>query len=155
MTAPAKPSRTERKARRPIARKSRPRKLRKTSVAALKRKLWALVARYVRDRDGDVCVTCGEPANQAGHFYSRSVSSTWVDPKNLGAQCPTCNLYLHGNPGAFAEYVANTYGQAELVRLTERARVIKHWRQDELEALIEAIRISPSTFECAYYEENL
>lgn len=142
-----------------LARGKRPNKQRKTSLAALKRKLGGpggLVSRYVLERDRRVCVTCGAPADQAGHFYSRWIGSTWIDPKNLGAQCSRCNLFLHGNPGAFADYIVKTYGPAELERLTVRAcRVTKKWEADELQRLIRAIQESGEAFECAYYENNL
>jgi 5-methylcytosine-specific restriction endonuclease McrA len=124
-------------------------------VAALKRRLWALVAKYVRERDGNICVTCGKPGDQAGHFFSRRIPSLWVDPKNLGCQCSTCNLYMQGNPGAFARYIMETYGTEELARLTTRATVEKQWRAPELLTLIEAIKVSGHSFECAYYEANL
>ncbi len=151
-----KPARRSPKPPRRIARKSRPAKVRKTSVAKLKRKLWTLVARYVLDRDGRVCVTCGGVADQAGHFYSRGIASTWIDPKNLGAQCARCNLFLQGNPGAFASYIVFTYDRVELQRLTDRAnRETKHWTADELERLIEAIKVGGAEFEMAYYETNL
>ncbi len=144
-----------------IARNKRPAKKRKTSLAALKRKLWCLFAAYVRQRDtaqyGGVCVTCrDEVGDQAGHFYSRRIASTWVDPKNVVLQGPKCNLFMQGNPGAFAEHILREYGAAELERLTLRAnRVTKVWRADEVRKLIDAIRVSGEAFEMAYYENNL
>jgi hypothetical protein len=140
------------------ARKRRPRRVRKTTLAALKRKLWKLFAAYVLGRDQRICFTCGKPANQAGHFYSRRIASVWVDPKNVHAQCATCNLYLHGNPGAYAEAILNRYGSVELARLTQRAnRVRKDWRADEIQLLIDAIRLGSGGefYESVYFEENL
>ncbi len=139
-----------------IARKAAPRRKRKTSVAALKRKLWALVARYVLDRDKRVCYTCGGVADQAGHFVSRRIASLWIDPKNVAAQDARCNLYLHGNHTAFAKRLRAEYGDVELDRLHHRANsVTKQWRADELLALIDAIQRDPAEFECLYYEHNL
>ncbi len=155
LALPKPPKRLPKPPRR-IARKVRPAKVRRTSVAKLKRTLWKLVAKYVLERDGRVCVTCGEPANQAGHFYTRGIASTWIDPKNLGAQDTRCNLYLGGNPRPFVTHIVNTYGTVELERLTNRAnRVQKHWRADELERLIAAIKRGGAEFEMAYYEVNL
>jgi 5-methylcytosine-specific restriction endonuclease McrA len=145
--APAVPRDRRRKARLP--------KVRRSTVAALRRRLWALVAKYVRERDGNICVTCGKPGDQAGHFYSRRIPSLWIDPKNIGCQCSTCNLYMQGNPGSFADYIVTTYGPEELVRLTARAQYQKQWRAPELEMLIEAIQVSGFSFEAAYYENNL
>lgn len=144
------------KERKRMKRTTRPRKERKASVAALKRKLWTLVARYVLKRDNFVCYTCGAVADQAGHFYSRRIASTWIDPKNLAAQDARCNLFLHGNPGVFSDRIRKDYGDAEHTRLTNRAcRVTKQWKAPELEALIAAIQRDPAEFECRYYEENL
>lgn len=149
-----KPQPRERRAPKPLKR-SRPRRQRKSTVAALRRKLWLLVAKYVRERDGHVCVTCGKPGDQAGHFFTRRIASTCYDPKNLGCQESTCNLFMQGNPGAFADYIVNTYGPEELVRLSARAQYSKQWKAPELEMLIEAIKVSPHSYECAYYEGNL
>lgn len=135
--------------------RSRPRKQRKTTVASLRRRLWALVAKYVRERDGHICVTCGKPGDQAGHFITRRRASTLFDPKNLGCQDTFCNLQMQGNPAAFAEYIVETYGPEELTRLAARAEYHKQWRKPELEMLIEAIQVSGHSFEAAYYEENL
>jgi hypothetical protein len=151
-----KPTKAPRSPAKPL-RRVRPRKVRRSTVAALKRKLWALVSKYVRERDDHTCKTCPWPevGDQAGHFYSRSIASTWIDPKNLAAQCARCNLQLHGNPGSFADYIVSTYGPEELVRLTIRARCIKQWKAPELENLILAIQHSPAHFESLYYENNL
>jgi hypothetical protein len=141
-----------------LARGRRPRRERKTTLAALKRKLWKLFAQYVLYRDNGQCVTCRAVANQAGHFYSRRIASTWVDPNNIGAQCARCNLFLHGNPGAFAEYIYEEHGGEELARLTMRAnRITKQWKADEVRKLIAALESDPSgfAFEVAYYEDNL
>lgn len=155
MTIPKPSPRTRRIPK--ALKRTRPRLQRRSTVAALKRRLWTLVAKYVRERDNHACITCPYPeyADQAGHFYSRSIASTWIDPKNLGAQDARCNLQLHGNPGAFADYIVRTYGPEELVRLTKRARMVKQWKAPELEMLIEAIKVSGHSFEAAYYEGNL
>ena len=158
MTPCPKPVPEPKAAPRRIARGSRPRRQRRTSLAALKRRLWVLFARYVRTRDGSVCVTCrAEPADQAGHFYSRRIGSTWIDPKNVVAQGPRCNLFLHGNPGAFADYILREHGPQELERLTRRAnQVRKDWRADEVRILIGHLeRGDFAGFEMAYYEVNL
>lgn len=140
----------------PLAHRTRPRRQRRGTVAALKRKLWSLFSVYVLKRDNFVCFTCGRPANQAGHFYSRRIASIWIDPKNVHAQDSTCNFYLHGNPGAYAERIIRDYGPEELARLTHRAnRVTKQWKREELEALIACLQRGGPDFELRYYEVNL
>ena len=139
-----------------MIRRQRPRRVRKSTVAALKRKLWRMFSAYVLERDQRVCFTCGREADQAGHFYSCRIASIWVDPKNVHGQCATCNLYLKGNPGAYAERIVRDYGPAELARLTHRANhVTKQWRRPELERLIDALRQGGAAYECAYYSNNL
>ena len=80
-----------------------------------------------------------------------------IDPKNVVAQGPRCNLFLHGNPGAFADYILREHGPQELERLTRRAnQVRKDWRADEVRILIGHLeRGDFAGFEMAYYEVNL
>ena len=136
-----------------IKRKKPPNRERKTPVAKLRKTLWREFAAAVRERDHHICVTCGGPATQAGHFFSRGIASLWVDPRNVHAQCGRCNLFLHGNPGAYSKYIVDVYGVAELERLTKRAsQVTKKWERFELEHLIRCLRDGGLlAYELAYY----
>ena len=156
-----KPARRSAKPRKPINRGQRPRKQRKTSIAALHRKLWALFAAYVKARDGNHCITC--PATglegrnwQAGHFIRKDGhAALQYDPKNVHSQCGRCNLRERGNAGVYAVKILDMYGAAELRRLMGRYNLIKSWKDWELRDLIAALEHSPEAFECLYYERYL
>lgn len=148
--------------RTPIARRSsRPRRQRKSTVGALKRKLWSMFAAYVKSRDGNTCVTCGRDGLagqnwQAGHFIRQDGhAAVEYDPKNVHSQCGRCNLYERGNVAAHAEYIVSTYGAAELSRLMVRSRLTHTWTAWELRDLIAAMERGGADYECLYYERYL
>lgn len=149
------------RARKPVARGKAPRKQRKSTVAALKRKLWGLFAAYVKERDGAKCVTCGkEPLVgsdwHAGHWISRRVSSTLFHPLNVASQCGApCNMFRRGAPHEFADYLLEKYGPDQVRALVARARVRHQWKRHELEALIAAIQRGGADFEALYAEMGL
>jgi hypothetical protein len=65
-----RPEKRARKSRKPIRRGSRPRRQRKSTPAALKRRLWELLRAYVADAWGDRCFTCGAgPLERGGADY--------------------------------------------------------------------------------------
>lgn len=161
MTALPKPVRAIQRSRAPIARKARPRRERKSSVAALKRKLWRLFAAYVKQRDGNECFTCGqrglEGKNwQAGHFIRKDGhAAVAFDPKNVHSQCGRCNLYERGCVHEYAVRIMDWYGESELNRLVYRSRETKTWTAPELSDLIAALEKGPAEYELLYYERYL
>ena len=70
----AKPTRRV-KAPKRIVRKVRPRRKRKSPLAAAKRTLWDYFAAYIKARDWDVCFTCDKHADgvylHAGHLFTQ------------------------------------------------------------------------------------
>ena len=156
-----KPARRGPKARKRIDRKQRPRVRRKSSVAALKRKLWALFAAAVKARDGAVCFTCGrfplEGRNwQAGHFIRQDGhAAVEFDPHNVHSQCGHCNLYQRGNVSEHALHIIDLYGADEFRRLVNRQRMHHTWHEWELRDLIGAIEKSLAEYERLYYERYL
>lgn len=153
-----KPIPKPRRPRKSLKRMKRVKKLGQKDVPRLRRKLWSLFSRYVRNRDGGVCFTCPEPnqnGNQAGHFYSRRIPSICYDPKNVHAQCSYCNEYLHGAPGAYSQNIVERYGKAELTRIRNRARTQHKWTAPDLQELIVALEKSGADYELAYYGKYL
>lgn len=141
-------------------RKAAPRKQRKTTLAGLKRKLWALFSAYVKARDGATCVTCGKAGLegaqlQAGHWISRARHSTIFHPLNCASQCNVCNLYGRGKPAEFAVYLLDKYGEAQVRSLVSRSNQLHAWKKPQLETLIAAIQKSGADYECAYAEMGL
>ena len=81
----------------------------KPNIAKLKKKLWLEFARYIKNRDGDSCFTCGiycEGANaHAGHFIPKSVGgiSLYFHEENVHKQCMRCNIHLGGNQWEYGQ----------------------------------------------------
>jgi len=144
-----------------IQRRSRPRKRSTGGLPGLINQLDVLFAAYVKDRDGDTCVTCGTAGLtgsnwHAGHFIRRGNKALRFDPKNCHSQCGwVCNKGKRGAPREYAFYLLDRYGEAEFRRLMQRKSVLKKWTRPELERLIEAIRKGPAEYEMAYYEAEL
>jgi hypothetical protein len=164
VSAPPKPPRTERKARRPIARKSRIARKTPTKresakrLAVLKRGLWRLFSKYVKERDGDQCFTCDAfvtgYSKGAGHFFdSGGHALIRYEPKNVHTQCSRCNCTLRGNGPVYTIRFIEKYGRPEYDRLAELAKQQKHWLAFELEELIAALKKSGADFECLYAEK--
>jgi hypothetical protein len=144
----------------PIARGKRPRRQRATPLATLKRQLWALFSAYVKDRDGDGCVTCIasglEGSNwHAGHWISGSRQATKYDPKNVHSQCGRCNIWLRGNGAEYSGFILQAYGAEEHDRMLRKSRELKNWTRPELEYLIAAAKRGGADYETAYYERYL
>lgn len=146
-----------------IKRGQGPRKLRKSTVAQLKRELWGLFALYVKERDGDVCITCGKgdligSNRQAGHWIRMGGhGAVAYDPKNVHVQCRACNVFRGGEPHLYAAAILARYGQAEFDRMLKRSMLVHEWKRWELEELIAALKSDPSgvAYEVLYYQRYL
>lgn len=166
-----KPEKREKRARKPIARNSRParstkRIARKTptkrqsakKLASLKRSLWTRFAAYVKERDGDQCFTCDAfvtgHSKGAGHFFdSGGHALIRYEPKNVHTQCSRCNCTLRGNGPVYTIRFIEKYGRPEYDRLAELAKREKHWHEYEIRELIEALKKGAADFECLYAEK--
>jgi len=79
---------------------------------ALKAKAWVLFAKYIRDRDGNVCITCGNSAKDgfrmnAGHYIHKREN---FNPRNINCQCAYCNRRRHGNMQHYTLFMVKKYG---------------------------------------------
>jgi hypothetical protein len=134
--------------RSPIRRK--PHKINRESpnvIPTLKRKLWKLISKTVRERDNWTCITCGKVATDedrgmvdGGHYKPEGIyKSVQFDLINVNCQCRGCNRYHHGRYGDYAEALIKKYGIEEFNALIERSRKTKSWTEKELLTLIVAI----------------
>jgi hypothetical protein len=114
-----------------------------------KQKAWAAFSKYVRRRDAlrttgteeyARCITCGNVSEitemDAGHWIPRNKLGTFMDERNVHAQCRGCNRFAGGRPAEYAEALIQLYGPEELealVRQSMRCYKIRSW--DEWEAL--------------------
>jgi len=87
-------------------------KLGKTSkqkISVLKRKLWEMFSKYIRQRDKGICFTCDRKCEgsgyHAGHFVPKSVGgmTLYFHEKNVHGQCYNCNINLSGNQYIYAK----------------------------------------------------
>lgn len=67
------------------------------------------------------CISCGKvlPWNEAdgGHYISRQVRVTEMDPENVWPQCKECNQLLDGNEEAYRRGLVGKIGPSAVDRL--------------------------------------
>lgn len=140
-------------------RNTRPAKVRKTSLAALKRKLWERIKQYIRKTHGNTCYTCGaqglEGSNwHTAHFVNAGASSAVrYDPDNLRPCCYRCNVSLHGNIANYALALWDEIGEAKVRSLLARSKPTKSWKAYEIEELIAALDKGGAEYELLYFEK--
>src|ERR1043165_6932741 len=117
-------------------------------IPTLKRKLWKLISKTVRERDNWTCITCGKVCKDeysraffdGGHYKPEGIyKSVQFDLINVSCQCRGCNRGMHGNLGLYAEVLIRKYGIEEFNALIERSRKSKVWTEKELLTPIVAI----------------
>jgi len=129
-----------------IARRKAPRKLRKSSLAALRRGAWEAFAKWIKFRDGGVCFTCDKTGLsghdcQAGHgFVFSAYPAIRYDERNVHVQCFWCNHVLQGNQAIYLRRIVERYGQAELDRLEALKPQARQYRRADFEQMIEHYR---------------
>lgn len=139
-------------------RTARPRRKRKSSVAALRRRLWDAVSRRIKETWGNTCFTCGATGLEGknwhtAHFVNAGLSAAVrYDPDNLRPSCGRCNIWLRGNLAEYAIRLMDQIGEAKFRALLDRSRRLKQWKAHELEALISAAEKGGAEYEMAYYE---
>jgi hypothetical protein len=119
--------------------------MKKQSVSSLKKKCWDLFSQIVRYRDcgpGSVygiCCTCGKTYHfsqlQAGHFIPGRHNSVLFDLRNCHAQCMKCNVFLHGNPVEYYQFMLNKYGQDVIDELRSLDKIKTQFKVWQLEIM--------------------
>lgn len=111
-------------------------KKRPLNISSLKKKVWIVFSRYIRERDNWTCFTCGkmERGSQmhAGHFISRSHASTLFHEMNVHAQCASCNMFRNGQPHLYAEKLIRIHGEEKFMELVALGRKTKKFTATEL-----------------------
>jgi hypothetical protein len=125
------------------------------TLPQLKKQLWNVFSKYTRLRDAIkttgncdtvICITCGETKKtievDAGHFYSRTHASIFVDERNVHAQCKKCNMPPRsGEQYLYSLRIVEMYGQEELDRLTFLRGQSKKFSKPEVIELIDLYNI--------------
>lgn len=134
--------------------KARRLKIRKPTLTALKKRLWALIAPLIRERYGPRCFTCDGIGTQTGHMFpkGRAHAVSAFMPSNLRPQCFTCNINLGGNGAEFSRRYILAYGQAAFDVVARASRMPHKWTAPEVEILIEAARLGLDKYEFVYME---
>jgi len=104
----------------------------KQPLPALKRKLWMLFSKWIRERDKYTCITCGNPGNHAGHYIEKSISNPlgYFSEVGVNCQCVRCNLYQSGTKDKYALALERIHGFGILQLLEEeRKKVFKPTRE--------------------------
>ena len=112
------------------------------SVSKLKKDLWVVFSKYIRQRDKYTCVTCGKKGEgsgiHAGHYITMSVGGLglYFHEKNVHAQCYRCNIHLSGNWTAYREFILKQYGQeVDTKLLNMKSQIVKLSEQDYIEKI--------------------
>lgn len=94
--------------------------MKKKTQAQLRKKLWEVFAKYVKERDNWTCVTCGKHVRGAGmgagHYIAKSACGLdyYFSEFNVHAQCSSCNCFLGGNHPAYRKFILEKYGEKVL-----------------------------------------
>ncbi len=94
-----------------------------------KKFLWRVFSKYIRQRDGGICITCGKKDDwkkmDAGHYIPRTAGlSIYFEEKNVHCQCTTCNRWKHGDLTKYALRLREKYGENILDELDQQRRKI-------------------------------
>lgn len=115
-------------------------KKKKMTTAKWKKKLWPRYAKWVKERDGWKCFTCGRKVEghgaHAGHFIHKSIGGLglYFEESNVHCQCFNCNINLGSNGAVYYQKMVKKYGQEhvdELFRRKDRD-IIKELPWEEL-----------------------
>lgn len=124
--------------------RTKPVRAKQKTITSLKKKLWKLFSKYVRERDGYKCVTCGKEATgsgiHAGHFITGATCTAklYFDETNVHAQCYHCNINLSGNWVKYEEFMEKKYGKEHVENLKLRRtlemgeKVTHEWYEDKI-----------------------
>ena len=94
--------------------------LMKKSISKLKKELDKWFSLYIRLRNADFggitnCYTCGKQDHykrlQAGHFQSRTHTTTRWNEYNVQVKCVACNMFKSGEQWKFGQKLDQQYGK--------------------------------------------
>lgn len=122
--------------------------MKKKTISQLKKLTDKEFSKYIRLRDGNVCITCNSPSGliHAGHFMSRRYSSTRYDEENVNSQCAKCNTFNHGEQYKYAVALDLKYGAGTAAKLARQAQEHHKFTVQELEDVIKDARTQVKFF---------
>lgn len=116
------------------------------SLPQLKKKVQRAVNAYIRLRDKDLpCISCGATNTtrwEAGHFWKQgSHGILRYNLDNIHKQCHACNYHKGGNENEYRLRLVKKIGLERILILDEQAHETKHWQRDELEQILEEVKL--------------
>jgi hypothetical protein len=106
--------------------------------------LQQLVNRFVRNRDGNYCISCDAPINgkvDAGHLFSvGNYPSVRFDERNINSQCIRCNQYNGGSILEYRENLIKKIGQEQFNELDKLAHQNRIFDIEEIKEMIEVYK---------------
>jgi hypothetical protein len=107
--------------------------------------LQQLVNRYVRQRDGNFCISCQKIINgkiDCGHYFSvGNYPSVRFDLRNLNSQCIRCNQFNGGSLHEYRKYLIEKIGLKEFEDLEQKAHQNRQFDISEIKEMIEEYKI--------------
>ena len=106
--------------------------------------LQQLVNRFVRQRDGNYCISCDAPINgkvDAGHLFSvGNYPSVRFDLRNINSQCIKCNQFNGGSILEYRENLIKKIGQKEFDELDKLAHQNRMFDIEEIKQMIQKFK---------------
>jgi len=97
--------------------------MKKNNISQLKKKLWIIVSKYIKERDKFICFTSGKKVEgmnaHCGHMFPSGNCGALLryHPLNLHCQSYNENINLGGNGAVYAINFVKKYGQKEMNKL--------------------------------------
>jgi hypothetical protein len=88
-------------------------------------KLRALFSKFIRNRDENICFTCGKYGDENGHYISCSHKGLKFNEKNCNCQCTECNCYKRGNLEVYKQKLIEKYGEYIFLEFSNASRTKK------------------------------
>ena len=128
-------------ARKKKRKKAAPRQLELKTLPQLRRKLWTVMSKSLRDKwrndDGTTdCYTCRTQVPKkgkvdCGHGWpKKKYPGTYYDERNLRPQCVSCNMAGQGEQWRFFNRLIDEIGQAEFDEMCEWRDTPRPTRKD-------------------------
>lgn len=119
-------------------------KTRQPSITELKKKVWAVFSKWIRQRDNYTCYTCGKIMKKgdsgchSGHYVPQSKGNALrFDERNVHCQCLSCNSFKRGNLSEYALRLERDYGHGILQEFDSIKNTPKKFTREELYSMLD------------------
>lgn len=130
-------------------------------IKALKDKLKTELHAAIRDRDGNVCISCGRGGLvlakhgtwHAGHLFGVGpFPALQFHPLNIHSQGACCNTFKHGNHAAYSAAFIRRHGLETFQALDAIKSEPRQWRIPDLLDLRAALARGLDSYSARYFE---